>query len=623
MEPSSSEETLPSQSQTETLRILMFSALASHLVSVTSTILVTLLAYRAATQWLRASENPDDVNLTPVQYGLLVRILGSGSLMSIINTLRYTGRSRRANAPRFFKEALIGVTGIYLLTHIVGLVDLWLHSSARSVSVVRSIPVKAEAQYGITYNEARCGPFNRTELPCQKLVEPVRAQGILYWAWNEYFMSLHAHDTISGVDPYTRLEIVNGTTIIVPGPSKDFKSHGFTFNTYGLRVQCANLRDQCETLAAPVAQFLVPGGSPVTNCSKAGYPQIPYHTSGELKPSGFDTRNINALVLGIIGDEMGGMNNGTADFSSAWTSNPASTVVQLRWPNVTASKAADTPGVAYLNALDLYATCNLTYLDVVAHYDSLGAEWKILDTSLSSSELTSVFWSPPLFGLGLDQLLHSLRPYMTNRGAQVIDILEMTVAKINMGWVSTLITYIPASNVTTTRLVALGLYPTAPTLLLVGCLYIYSLVALVIFFFACTSNNRVIFVPRHLTKDGKKDEERSALDVAQTWLTDPLPFIASLFPGGDGQHVARSVESDPLRQVYDSDWELGKVGIGLYKESKGEAIFGLVRQTHSRSRRHGRVFPIGDEEIALQEKFPIHGGAAIVPSLAVMGKVEP
>ncbi|KIO24945.1 hypothetical protein M407DRAFT_25694 [Tulasnella calospora MUT 4182] len=56
-----------SQTHGQTLRILTFSAFASHLVSVASTILVTLLAYRAATQWLRASENPDDVNLTPIQ----------------------------------------------------------------------------------------------------------------------------------------------------------------------------------------------------------------------------------------------------------------------------------------------------------------------------------------------------------------------------------------------------------------------------------------------------------------------------------------------------------------------------------------------------------------------------
>ncbi|KIO21752.1 hypothetical protein M407DRAFT_28678 [Tulasnella calospora MUT 4182] len=61
------EESLSSQTHTQTLRILTFSALASHLVSLTSTILVTLLAYRSATQWLHASDDPEDANLTPIQ----------------------------------------------------------------------------------------------------------------------------------------------------------------------------------------------------------------------------------------------------------------------------------------------------------------------------------------------------------------------------------------------------------------------------------------------------------------------------------------------------------------------------------------------------------------------------
>ncbi|KAG8957174.1 hypothetical protein FRC05_010276, partial [Tulasnella sp. 425] len=544
----------------------------------------------------------------------------SGSLMSIINTLRYISRSRRASAPRFFKEAFVGVTGIYLLSHIVGLLDLWLHSGARSVTVTRSTSVTAEAQYGMTYNNASCGPFSKTELPCQSLVWP--QEGHLYWGRDPHIAS-KAYDTLLDFNPYMRLEYINGTAILVPGPAKGFSSRGFTFNTLGLRAKCENLRDRCDRLTAPPLQFLVPGGNPVTNCSKAGYPRIPYHTSGNLLDSGRDTRNIESLVLGVIGDEIGGMINGTGDFSSlGWTSNPASAVVQLRWPNVTAPRTTDAPGVAYSNAVDLYASCSLEYLDVVAGYGSVESEWSILETNLTSPELASVFWSPMLFQEITDNLLHALRPYMKNRGSQAMEVLEMTFAKSNMAEITSFVASVPASNVTTPRLVTLGLYPTAPTILLIGCLYLYSLVALFIFFLACTSNNTVIFVPRELTKKGKKDEERSALDVAQTWLTDPLPFIGSLYPGGDGRHAVRSAESDPLLQVYDSDWELGKVGIGLYKGSQGEMIFGLMRQSHSRSRRYGRLFPVVDEDSALQEKVSIPRSTVIIPSLAAMGKAE-
>lgn len=198
----------------------------------------------------------------------------------------------------------------------------------------------------------------------------------------------------------------------------------------------------------------------------------------------------------------------------------------------------------------------------------------------------------------------------------------MTLAQVNMGFVSTLITHVPEYNVTTPRLVALGLCPIAPTLLLVACLRIYSLAARIVFSFASTSNGQLLPVPRNLKMGGK--QTRLVLDVAQTWLTDPLPFSDRYCLGRDGRHVARSLESDPLRQVYDSDLELGKVGTGLYNlVDKGETIFGLVHQSHSRSRRNERVFPVGDEEIALPGRFQINGGAAIAPSLAVIGKVEP
>ncbi|KIO33545.1 hypothetical protein M407DRAFT_17499 [Tulasnella calospora MUT 4182] len=609
------------ETHSETLRILMFSALASHLVSVTSTVLVTLLAYRTAAQWLRASEDPDDINLTPIQHGLLIRTLGSGSLMSIINSLRYASRSRRANAPRFFTEALVGVTGIYILSHTVGLVDLWLHSGARSISVIRAVPMEAEALYGIMYDEEKCGSFNKTVLPCQKLIAPLN--GGIWWAPRAPWIYYESYDTALDVNPYKRVEYINNTAILVPGPGKDFKSQGFTFNTHGLRVECANLRDQCDRMPVPVLDVIGRGVSPVTNCSKGGYPRVPYHTSGSLKISGRDTRNIQNFVLGIIGDEMGGMIHGTPDFSSAWTSNPASAVVQMRWQNQSALWNTDTIGVMYLSALDLYATCNMTFLDVLARYDSIEAEWSILETSLSQPELASVFWTPTIFQMATDDLAHALMPYVLNRGAVALDVLESSMAKYSMAYAAPLTKFAAASNITTTELLTLGLYPITPTLLLVGCLYIYSIVALVIFFLSCISNNRMISVPRHLTRGGEKDEERSALDVAQTWLTDPLPLMGSLFPGGDGRHAARSVESDPLRQVYDSDWELGKVGIGLYRGNNGEMIFGLVRQNPSRSRRYGRFFPLLDVESALQEKAPIHGSKVIVPSLAVIRKTGP
>ncbi|KAG8897587.1 hypothetical protein FRC00_004060, partial [Tulasnella sp. 408] len=48
------------------LRVLMFSAFASHLISVTSAFLMTVVAYRAAAQWLSSSETCTLSNPTPI-----------------------------------------------------------------------------------------------------------------------------------------------------------------------------------------------------------------------------------------------------------------------------------------------------------------------------------------------------------------------------------------------------------------------------------------------------------------------------------------------------------------------------------------------------------------------------
>ncbi|KAG9041827.1 hypothetical protein FS837_011691 [Tulasnella sp. UAMH 9824] len=357
------EQSTFSQTHTQTLRTLTFSALASLLVSLTGTVLVTLLAYRSASQWLRASENPEDINLTPIQYGLLVRTLGSGSLMSLINTLRYTCRPKRAAAPRLFKEAFVGVAGIYVLSHIVGIIDLWLHSRARSISVFRDVPVQSEAMYGITYNETTCGTFEMTGLPCQNLIS-TRSDGT-YWADDQRWMYIQGFGTFEGTNPDVSLEYVNDTAILIPGANRKFKSQGFSINTHGLHVE-----------------------------------------------------------------------HGTADFSSGWTSNPATTIVQLRRNGHNDWWNHDTPCVRYLNALDLYGKCKMTYLDIIAQYSPLGASWSIMEANLSSPELASVFWTPLMFQWGDSDLPYGLKPYMTDRGSNAMEMLEKTLGRSNMGFVT-------------------------------------------------------------------------------------------------------------------------------------------------------------------------------------------
>ncbi|KAG9021073.1 hypothetical protein FS837_007591, partial [Tulasnella sp. UAMH 9824] len=55
------------------LGLLILSSLASHLITDTSSILMTLIAYRVGAQWLAASREDDSIaqRPTPLQYGLM------------------------------------------------------------------------------------------------------------------------------------------------------------------------------------------------------------------------------------------------------------------------------------------------------------------------------------------------------------------------------------------------------------------------------------------------------------------------------------------------------------------------------------------------------------------------
>ncbi|KIO24947.1 hypothetical protein M407DRAFT_244249 [Tulasnella calospora MUT 4182] len=95
----------------------------------------------------------------------------------------------------------------------------------------------------------------------------------------------------------------------------------------------------------------------------------------------------------------------------------------------------------YSNALDLYATCDLTFLDVLAQYDSNSAEWSILETNLSQPELVSVFWTPMIFQIGTDDLSHAVKPYIVNRGTETVGVLASSMAKISLAYAAPLMTF--------------------------------------------------------------------------------------------------------------------------------------------------------------------------------------
>ncbi|KAG8897588.1 hypothetical protein FRC00_004061 [Tulasnella sp. 408] len=267
------------------LRVLMFSALASHLISVTSAFLMIVVAYRAAAQWLSSSETCTLSNPTPLQ------TLGSSNIMGFLKSLQYVlrGTSRRASLPPMFKEALVTAAGIYILTHTVGVVDIWLHATTYSSPAIRPGPFTEPAAFGVGFNTTLCPDRHsrKSKLPCLCSREG--------WAFNYtdvirtgYSTSFNQSDSAFRV---ITLADENDTAIVVPGSNTHYSEAMFVANTFAARAQCKSINNLCDRVPEGTGTY-------TGNCSNIGYPTIPY-----ILP---DDMGIADFVFGFVNGSMAG-----------------------------------------------------------------------------------------------------------------------------------------------------------------------------------------------------------------------------------------------------------------------------------------------------------------------------
>ncbi|KIO27801.1 hypothetical protein M407DRAFT_22976 [Tulasnella calospora MUT 4182] len=551
------------------LRVLMFSALASHLISVTSALLMTVVAYRAAAQWLSSSETCTLSNPTPLQYGLLCRTLGSSNIMSFLKSLQYVlrGSSRRASLPPMFKEALRAATVIYIFTHTVGVVDIWLHGTTFSTAAMRPGPFTEPAAFGVDFNSTLCpNPHSKkAKLPCL-----CSRDG---WAFNNtdvirtgYSTSFNQSDSAFHV---ITLANERDTAIVIPGYNSNYREKTFIANTFAARAQCKSINNLCDRVPEGTGTY-------TGNCSNIGYPTIPY-----ILP---DDQGIADYVFGFVNGSMAGQAEGIPDFPKGkWlTPNPTSLVLQLRWslhlnPDLVINQGESAVDLFPTPWVTLYATCELAYYNATVKYHPVSDSWELLNSTLSSPDLTSIIWAPLIYQHATTQITGSVIGIAMNSNSQegVMAALNQNLGRNALSQVAGAFQPVPALEVYLMHPVVLGLYPAAPLLFLIGLLYLYSALTLSFFVASCTANYRSIVIPPEMT--GKeKERERSALDLVQTYLTDPVPIVSESFPALDGKDPQRSVADDALDMVYDGGGSRERLRIGLLA---GQARFGLWRRT--------------------------------------------
>ncbi|KAG8897937.1 hypothetical protein FRB99_007785 [Tulasnella sp. 403] len=531
---------------TASLTTLTISALASHVISIAGPLVTTLAAYQIAALWLctSASPNPNDLHNAPTtaQYGLLLALLSAPSSGTIGRSLHYAIHRPfcRSSIPPLFLEALAIAFTIWFLTHLVGIADLWLHSTTRSVLVKNYSPLSSDPtnNHVIIFNSSICNTWNTSSLPC--------LNSDMGWAYEQGHVIRLGWETSHNIST-TAFQVVtlhnaNDMAIVTPSliddPSLASLPIQYTAPTFAARADCRLLNSACQH-----DQFT----GETTYCSQAGYPLLPLATpvnSSIFRGAMFPIHNIannpllpqqntiSSHIFGVIDGNVGGTARSVADFplNASVTNNPATVMAQLRWDTIYGAYSITTTPEAQTNvdtyppgSITLYAGCNLQYHNVSVRYSPTNNSYTLLNATPSSPEFTSILW-PPL-----------LAQYVTGQ------LMSRAC--------------------------------------LVGVLYLYALITLAIFFISRAATSYTIRVTQpsgFLAYDEKSSgvQERSSLALAQTWLTDPLPLAASFLSPDDGNEATRSVEEDALDMTNDHGAGVNRLQIGIH-DYGGDTVFGV------------------------------------------------
>lgn len=262
--------------------------------------------------------------------------------------------------------------------------------------------------------------------------------------------------------------------------------------------------------------------------------------------------------------------------------NPPTVVLQLMW---SAYQEAVDPGWAIPHEdyavdarpdgfFELYAGCNITYWNVTAKYDPTNDSWSKLDAIPSSDDFATFMWAPLLYQMASQSLTTEIMGIaMVETYVNVTAALNQALGRAALAVLAGTFIPAPAGSVSRAIPVVLGRYPLAPLAVFLFLLSFYSLVAVVIFLLSWRANSKAIIIPSAWSKHGSSGT-RSALEAAQMWLTTPMPLVAELFPGPDGQDARRSVAGDALDVVYDQESGPGcRLKVGLRPDGAGFGVY--------------------------------------------------
>lgn len=493
--------------------------------------------------------------------------------------------------PRLFIEPLIFAVVLYVLTHAIGAVDLWvwtnlsrpyrqlnsssylkLHSTARSI-LVPVITSESASQlhqqnvspHGFAFNETLCKLSQYTPgQPCAHgpecwypWVEPqaltMQGMAIAYNASDSVYnaITLATEDSMAILTPNISSSLGTSTTLR--------SGIAFTFTTLGARAKCSYLNNRCDGTVL----------GNITNCTAAGWPQLPLLNIADTGV--FSVRNDSMGVLTSNNQKS------VQEFpDNTWSENPATVGIQLALPvagimvgmnyqtyNVT--PLADSNGYTF-------AGCSLEYFNVTANYNPIANSFRLLNAIPSNQYLTSVLLEPLTSQYANQKLMAEAQLSILIGDTDGFNaILSQNLGRMAVAWPSGMFAETPTTDISSVDVQALGVYPMAPVIIITVLLYLYTILTLFVFFTSRTfPSYNVSLVGPNAT------EKMEAVALGQKWLTNPIPLVAMAFPQRDGWDGKRSIAPRSVQMIEDISGD--RLGLGLYSNAQGEKTFGLKRR---------------------------------------------
>ncbi|KZP14035.1 hypothetical protein FIBSPDRAFT_1048999 [Athelia psychrophila] len=508
---------------------LIISSVATQFVALTAPFLLGTVAYRLGFDWCKASQELAYEKLpTQDQYGLIIDMFTVASIPTMWRTSSYLLQRTvcRTKAPLMLLRGFCILCILLALTQSIRLADVVLHSTTSSIilQAVNNLPTNGTG-YGTATNQSAV---------TQRSSGIIQNEGVLTAA---NLSVINRVFTLDNQSNQPRMAYIARLSTDVP------TDVSFIAPSLGVESSCVPITAAC--LSQSVLTHL--GDYAAYNCSSAGYPDYQWQAGEvqEIMPtlSVLSKYVSNPNINGII---------------SSINQNPFPAL----YINIIAGACTSQDLCsASLHGSYVFLACNISVYDTVLQY-SQGA-YTMLNSTLSTPEIASVVTQPmAVYGnhdsamnVPLATTLAETIQYLiaTDQalGNSVTEDLSRLLLSYSAGQLISIPAHAVANSGVITRYNTTSL---AITLLLIT---LYSLLAFIVFGWACTAHIEPF---SHLRLPSQKQSHvvstQGLVYNAQLRLTRPSTLVPQALYGWSAEHLRHNIPPCPAGYVVDNEVEL-------------------------------------------------------------------